>query len=141
MENLTTTRICYKCDYETRTATETCPNCGHRLRTAQQIRMLGWLLTAIGGGLTVCMALLTVAVAGIMVPPFNRHASTRFTGGPEAALLIFSIFGFVMLFGLTSVFAGIWQIRYGRRNKHLTAIILTLAVVFIVLGVLVQILL
>lgn len=103
--------------------------------------MLGWLLMVIGGGLTIFMAVLTVVVAGIMVPPFNRHTSSRFMGGPEAALLIFGIFGFVMLFGLTSVFAGIWQIRYGRRNKHLTTIILTLAVVFIVLGVLVQILL
>lgn len=141
MENLATAHICYKCDCETLKATTICPDCGHPLRTPEQIRRLGWVLAVIGSGLTVFIGGLTVVIAGIIWQPLNSHATTRFTGGPEAALLIFGILGVVMLFGITSLFAGIWQIRHGRRNKHLTSTVLTLAVVLVLLGTVVRIVL
>lgn len=133
-------RTCYKCDYETSQPQTDCPHCGQRLRTARQVRVLGWVLLLTGTFLVGFMGTITVLVARIVAHSDEPGATTRFTGGTGIAVFMFGIFGLVLAFGLTSMFGGIWQIRYGKRNRKLTLVILVLAAGFLVLGTLVQLL-
>jgi MFS family permease len=139
MIGMNETRICYKCDYETNNPLGACPQCGHHLRTTAQIKRLGMLMAALGAFLTLFMGGITVTVAQMVWHPFDPHATSNFTGGPGALLFIFGIFAVVMMFGLTSLAAGIFQIKHGRRNRKLVKTILVLAGVFVAVGCLVQI--
>ena len=141
MTGINETRICYKCDYETKNPLGACPQCGHHLRTTAQVKRLGMVMAALGGFLTLFMAGLTVTVAQMVWHPFDPRASSSFTGGPEALLFIFGIFAVVMVFGLTSLAAGIFQIKHGRRNRKVVKMILALAGVLVAAGCLVQIIL
>lgn len=132
-------RICYKCDYETNQSLKICPQCGQpQLRTASQIRTLGWVLAIIGALLAIFMAGLSLVVGRIILFPNLPGTSTRFTGGPEMVLFIIGIFGVVLAFGVASFFAGLYQIRNGRRNKHLTKMILILGGAFMFVGIVVR---
>lgn len=85
------------------------------------------------------MIYLMVLIAGIIRHSTDPNATTRFEGDEFMAVMTFGILGFVLLFGITGVVSGIWQIKYGRRNQKLMRVILFLGVVFIVIGALVEI--
>jgi MFS family permease len=53
-------------------------------------------------------------------------------------LMIFGIFGLVLAFGFTSMVAGFWQVRYGRRNKSLVKIMLAIVFALMAAGGLIQ---
>lgn len=42
---------------------------------------------------------------------------SRFTGTQQQLMIIFGIVGFVILFGVVSFVAGLWQLIAGKRNK------------------------
>lgn len=127
-------RICYKCNYETDQPLNDCPRCGQQLKTAQQIRKLGWVLTVLGGFLIIFMTVITVIVGNLILQSGQPDAVARFKGEPGLIIFILAVFGSVLTFGLTSIAAGVWQIRYGRRNKYLVRIMLALAAVFMATG-------
>jgi hypothetical protein len=80
--------------------------------STKQVRRLGWLQLLLGLFLVGFMGAITFSLAPIML-----HAGTGFTGTPQQALLILGLFGLVIVFGLTSMVNGLWQIITGRRNK------------------------
>jgi len=127
-------RTCYKCDYETTEPLDKCPRCGQRLRTARQVRRLGWVLTFLGGFLVVFMGAITIFITNIISQANDPHATTKFNGSPDMLLLMYGLFGFVILFGLVGMAGGIWQIKYGKRNKKLAYIILGMGVIFLLIG-------
>ncbi len=131
-------RSCYRCNYETTEPLAKCPQCGQRLRTAATVRRLGWVLIIIGGLLVAFMGWLTFGITGIIAHSDEPGAPSRFTGGPEMVLAIYGIFGFVILFGLVAMAGGIWQVKYGKRNKKLAYLIFGLGIVFIIIGWLVR---
>ncbi len=127
-------RSCYRCDYTTTDPLAKCPQCGQRLRTATTVRRLGWVLVIIGSALVVFMGYLTYVITGIIARSNEPGATSRFTGGPEMILFIYGIFGFVILFGLVAMAGGIWQVKYGKRNKKLAYLIFGLGIIFLLIG-------
>ena len=105
-------RKCYKCGYETTEVVRQCPKCGRRVLSTKQVRRLGWLQLLLGLFLSAFMGTIALSLAPIML-----HPGRGFTGTPQQALLILGLFGLVIVFGLSSIANGLWQIITGRRNK------------------------
>ncbi|HET9532929.1 MAG TPA: hypothetical protein VFQ92_21420 [Blastocatellia bacterium] len=109
------------------------------MRSARQVRRLGWVLAVTGAFLVIFMTGLIILIAYIMAQTGKPGSTTSFSGTRMEAVMIFGILGIVWVFGLTSLAGGIWQVRHGRRNKKLTAIILWLGAAFMVIGLLVEV--
>jgi hypothetical protein len=132
-------RTCFKCSYETGEVVEKCPRCGGRMRTAQQVRRLGWVQVVLGVIIVGMMGTITVFIAPLMLNAGEPTATgSRFNGTPEQALLILGLFGIVILFGLVAMLNGIWQIKFGRRNKWLFIVVMLLAGLLVLAGWLVR---
>lgn len=111
-------RSCYGCGLVTYEAAGQCPRCGQQLRTATHVRRLGWVLLVIGLFLVGLMGTITYNVAPLMLRAGeDGSGGASFTGTWEQALIILGLFGLVIMFGLASIFSGLWQIATGRRNK------------------------
>jgi hypothetical protein len=130
--------ICYKCDYEGSITLIHCPQCGRLLHTDRQVRRSGWVLAGIGAILALFMSGLIILIAYIMAQSANPESTTRFSGTRLEAAMIFAILGLVWMFGLTALAGGIWQIKYGRRNRRLIQVILLLGFAFFAVGLLIQ---
>lgn len=131
---LDTWRTCYQCSYETDQPLEHCPHCGYRLHTAQRVRRLGWVLVGVGALLVVSMGVLAVLMIRIM----TGQTADRFTGGAGDAVFILGIVYLVAMLGGVAVLEGVWQLRYGRRNRKLSLLLLGLGGMFFILGLLVN---
>jgi hypothetical protein len=124
---------CSKCSYVASDDATKCPECGSWMRRAQGIRRRGWLLIVLGVLLVAMMGTITLLTAPAMLA---RRASSGagFTGTPEQAILILGLFGIVIVFGLTCIGSGLWQIVTGRRSIWIVVIILGLTFLLIVAG-------
>ncbi len=131
-------RFCFKCKWEGETAEKLCPRCRKPTQTRGFIRATGAALAALGGVLIVIMGAVTIAVIGIIGQSGKPGTSARFTGTKDQMLMIFAVFGFVLLFGFVAVIAGLWQLIFGRRNMVLVYFILFLGGVFLIGGSIVQ---
>lgn len=127
-------KTCFKCKYEGQTAEKLCPRCRKRLRTGTEIRTLGGVLAALGAFLVVMMGAITFFAIGLVSQSGKTGTGARFSGTKDQMYIMFGIFGFVLLFGFTSLVAGLWQLLFGRRNMMLIYIILGLGVIFLVGG-------
>jgi magnesium-transporting ATPase (P-type) len=130
----TTYRFCFKCKWEGESADALCPRCRKPTKTQSFIRGTGVVLVALGGFLLAVMSVITVAVIGVVQQSGKPETGTRFTGSKDDMILMFAVFGFVLLFGLVALIAGLWQVVLGRRNMILVYIILILGAVFLIGG-------
>ena len=126
--------FCDKCNFETDELIGGCPRCGSALRKTSTVQKLGWVLVVLGGLLTAFMSVLIVVITRIINNSDEPGTSARFTGDATAAGFIYAILGVVLALSITFVVAGIWQIRYGRRNKKLVFVALVLAALFYAAG-------
>ncbi len=126
-------RICFKCRWEGKSAERLCPRCRRPTQTRGFIRGTGAVLAALGGFLLVLMSVITVAVIGLIAQS-GKPGSGQFTGTKTQMILMFGVFGFVLLFGFVSLIAGLWQLVFGRRNMILVYFILFLGAVFLIGG-------
>lgn len=117
---------------------DVCPQCRGSMQKSSTIRRSGWVLVCTGSFLILLMAGLTVIMANIMLNPGDSRTSSHFTGTSQDAMFMFGVFGLVFAIGFASLAAGIWQVKYGKRNMKLTIAVLGLAILFIVIGVLVR---
>jgi hypothetical protein len=124
---------CSKCNYAASDDVANCPQCGSWMPRAQGIRRRGWVLIVIGFLLVAMMGTITFRVAPTMLSG-GASGGVRFTGTPEQAILILGLFGLVMVFGLTAIASGVWQIVTGRRNIWIVVLILGLTFLLIVAG-------
>jgi hypothetical protein len=124
---------CSKCNYAASDDVAKCPQCGSWMPKAQGIRLRGWLLIGIGFLLVAMMAAITFMVAPSMLSG-SASGGARYTGTPEQAVLILGLFGLVIVFGLTAIASGVWQILTGRRSIWLVVVILGLTFLLIVAG-------
>lgn len=124
-------RRCPKCKYETLDVVRVCPNCGRRLLSVKQIKRLGWVQLILGLFLVVAMGAITFFLAPLMLERVPRPGGPRFTGSAEAGASVLGLFGLVILFGLTSMAGGLFQITTGRRNKFFLYFMLVLVAVLI----------
>lgn len=124
---------CSKCSFTASDIVTRCPECGSWMRRAQGIRRRGWVLILLGLVLVGMMGTITLILAPTMLSG-GTAAGARFTGTPEQAILILGLFGIVIVFGLTCIASGIWQIVTGRRNIWIVVLILGLTFLLIVAG-------
>ena len=117
------------------TEDNSCTQCSHSVdeTAARRIRRLGWALVVIGPFLMVFIG----AIAAIFITGFSFQAvpgeTAHFTGTPQQQMLIYALFGVIIVFGLVATAGGIWQIITGRRNTIILAIVLVL--IFILVAV------
>lgn len=137
MQNVPATALphktCYKCSYEAQTAEIKCPRCRKKLWTRTETRVLGGVLAALGSFLVVVMGAIILFFVGLMSQS-GKSSGAKFTGTKNDAVMVFAILGFVLLFGFTSLIAGLWQLIFGRRNMVLIWIVLGLGIIFLVGG-------
>ena len=126
--------FCDKCNFETDEPVGVCPRCKIALRKTSTVQKLGWVLVVLGGLLTAFMSGLIVLITRIIRTTDEPGAASRFTGDATAAGFIYAVLGVVLALSITFVLAGIWQIRYGRRNKKLVFVVLVLAALFYAAG-------
>lgn len=100
---------------------------------AQGIRRRGWLVIVLGFLLVVMMGAITFNVAPTMLSGAGSSGA-KFSGTPEQAILILGLFGLVIVFGLTCVASGLWQIVTGRRSIWIIVVVLGLTFLLIVAG-------
>lgn len=125
---------CPKCDFETAESLTKCPNCGRTLQSAKKVRILGWVLVALGSGLVVFMGGLGLVLGNIIAKTGQPGRTTRFTGGPEDVMLMIAVFGLVIAFGLASIAGGVWQIWYGKRSNKVMVLMFVVAGILSVIG-------
>ena len=111
-------RTCHKCGYKTTDVVRKCPKCGRGLLSAKQLRRLGWVQAFLGIFLVGFIAIIIYNIAPSMLRPDVPDASgSRFTGTGEQGQMVLALLGVVIVFGLTSLVNGVWQIATGTRNK------------------------
>ena len=96
------------------------------------MRIRGWMLAACGAFLLLFMGYITLQVVDMTFHPGRPAAPSRYNGTPEMLYMIFGIFALVLAFGAASLWAGIYQVRTGRRNRKLIAATLGLAAILFV---------
>jgi magnesium-transporting ATPase (P-type) len=109
-------RYCIKCGYDEVTTTLTCPQCKRPLRTSTETRMSGFFQTFAGALLMGLMVFLLFWLVNV-VREGEQTGHSRFTGTQNQLMVIYSVFGFVLVFGLLSFSSGLWQLATGKRNK------------------------
>lgn len=127
-------RSCLGCGYEGDSSAAQCPECGGRMFSASSVRNRGWVLIVLGVGLTIFMGVVIINQAINVYHSGEPDAKVRFTGGTGMLWLMFGVLGLVFSLGVTSVVNGIWQVLYGKRNRHLATILFGL---YSVMGVIV----
>src|SRR5262249_16334980 len=93
-----------------------CPQCGGWIRKAQRIRRLGGVLIVLGLLLVGMMGTITIMLAPMMLSPGRQKKGSTFTGTPEQGIMILSLFGVLIVFGLVAMLSGIFQMMTGRRS-------------------------
>ena len=111
-------RTCHKCGYETADVVSKCPKCGRGLLSARQLRRLGWVQVVLGVFLVGFIAIIIYRIAPTMLQPEVPDASgSRFTGTREQGQMVLALLGLIIVFGLTTLVNGVWQVATGTRNK------------------------
>ena len=111
-------RYCMSCGFDGETASISCPQCSRRLRTTTETRISGLLQTFAGLLLIGLMGFIGQWFYGI-VGEVQQNGHGRFNGTDQEMMVMAAIFGFVILFGIVSFVAGLWQLMTGKRNKVL----------------------
>ena len=121
METSTMRVSCPRCRFETqlRSGTSACPRCGSILQSVARMRLLGWFFLSIGLSFAIGATILIIRTAQIISRSDAPEAITRFNGNAVDAAVIFGTFGVLLLWGITIVVMGVWQVRYGTANWNL----------------------
>jgi hypothetical protein len=109
-------RYCMSCGFDGETQSLTCPQCNKLLRSTTETRIAGTLQTFAGVLLIGLMAFIGQWIYG-SIHSGEQSGGGRFTGSDQQLMIIFGIVGLVMLFGVVSSLAGLWQLATGKRNK------------------------
>ena len=127
--------FCFKCRWEGRTVQAACPRCGKRLFSQTNVRWRGVALIFLGlfltGFMSVIAFFVTVFLLAATKDPRNN---AQFTGSESLLLMIYIIFGSLIVSGLTATVGGIWQAVFGRRNMFLMWICFALLLVALFVG-------
>lgn len=128
-------RSCFKCRFEGSIAQAVCPQCGKRLFTATNVRWRGFFLLLIGLFLSGFMAAVAFFVSLLLMNAVNDPGSaSRINGESSMLMMIYGIFGLVIVMGLTSMLMGIWQMIFGKRNRFLIWIFFALIILTLFAG-------
>jgi hypothetical protein len=107
---------CWKCGFETYRLVANCERCGATMVSKRWARRYGVILVVIGLFLSIGMAILLANMLPTLLHPGVEVGGSRFTGSPGMAKFVMLILGSVLVFGLTALGYGIFQIVTGRRS-------------------------
>ena len=107
-------------------------------RSPRQVRACGWLLIFLGLLLSGGMSYLAWVMVGIVNAPAEPGGFTRWHGSPEMTRRMFWLFGCVGVFGLVTLFNGVWCARHGVFQPVLRALFVAVAVAMVAAGALVM---
>ncbi len=128
-------RSCFNCRFEGNVTQDVCPQCGKRLFTATNVRWRGFFLVLIGLFLSGFMAAVAFFVSALLMNALNDPGSARKINDEYSMLLmIYGIFGLVIVMGITSMLMGIWQMIFGKRNRFLIWIFFALIILTLFVG-------
>lgn len=131
-------QTCPNCAFRSPAWTDECVQCDRRLVPPDRLRTWGFVYLGLGAVLTAAGAYLIVLVGGIMARSGDPGATTRFTGTPLQAALVFAALAFVLSVGLLGLAMGGWQVTRGRRHPGLVRLALVLYAILMLLGVAVE---
>ena len=94
--------------------------------------MRGLFLVVCGVFLMGMMGYITVWMINLLNNPTPNGG--KFTGTNEQLMMIFALFGSVILFGFVSFLTGLWQFILGWRNKLFTWTVVGLGILLFVGG-------
>ena len=137
MQMLLMKQRCGRCGSGTPVWSDVCAECGVVLHPPRRLRQAGVLYLFLGALLTAPAVYMILWVADVMAHSDDPGATTRFTGGPWDAALVFAVLGFVLLLGITGIAMGAWQVVHGRRNLALVRVVMVFYVIFWVAAVLI----
>lgn len=104
-----------------------CPVCDGRVMPQATFEALGWLQVACGVFLLGIGSVLTWAMAPTLLAPGEIIDGSTFDGTEGQAMLIFGVFGVLVMLGMAAISAGYSQVVHGRRNPGAIALVLMLA--------------
>lgn len=109
---------CTKCGYETSEAAVFCRQCGGRMVTLARLKKLGW--APVIAGVAGMVLLATVILFEIYT--FLPGSGFTTTGSRTLYTAAFVVEGLLFLACVAGTWAGVWQVKYGRRHKTLQSI-------------------
>lgn len=128
-------RMCFKCKVEDNTELKKCPQCGRPLFSETNVRIRGVLMVFIGLFLSGFMSFIAFSVADLLFKSFTNSAiNSQLSRKPSLVIVIYVIFGGVIAGGLSVMFAGLWQVIFGRRNMFLIRTFIALIILTICAG-------
>ena len=115
------------CAYTVEGDLEVCPRCGGPMRPVRESRARGWVLLLLGLFLILFTGAITWNLAPSLMNPGADVDGGRFSGTPEQARMILTLFAALIAFGFASAANGAFQIATGRQSKIFTALGLLIA--------------
>ena len=125
---------CWSCGFETHELVESCPRCGATMQSRRWSRRYGVLLVVLGSLLSAGMGILLWMLLPTLLHAGMDVGGTRFNGDPQTARMVIAILGAVLLFGLTTLGYGIFQVVTGRRSWPVVAVLLAIFAALYALG-------
>ena len=99
-------------------------------------RALGWVQVAAGLALVMIIGLVTWGWSPTLLRPGVWIDGSRFEGAETQAAMIFALFGFLILFGMTAALNGAWLIRTGRHSRLFAPVFMVMATLMTVIIIL-----
>jgi hypothetical protein len=108
---------CWNCGFETYRLVASCERCGATMQSRRWARRYGAVLLVIGLLLSAGMAILLQAMLPTLLHPGVQMSGSTFTGSAAMANFVILLLGTVLVFGLTSLGYGAYQVVTGKRSR------------------------
>jgi hypothetical protein len=126
--------VCYQCGYQTHKLVSHCPQCGAGVQSKRWSRRFGFILVLCGLFISGAMGAVLYYTAPLMLQPGVRINGTAFSGTAAQGLLILGFMGAVAVFGLTTLFYGVWQMATGKRDLRVAYFLVALFTLFLLIA-------
>lgn len=125
---------CYLCGHATHQFLSHCPRCGATMQSKRWSRRFGGILFACGLFITGLIGAVIFYTLPLMLQPGASVGGTRFSGTASQTVFVLGIFGIVLVFGVSAMLYGLWQMKTGRRSKKVIYFIIGLASLLLLAG-------
>lgn len=129
---------CWSCGFETYHLVPECPRCGASMQSRRWSRRFGAVLVLLGGALTAGMVILIRVLLPTLLHAGEQIGPTRFNGSQGTAYVVLATLGGVLVFGLTTLTYGLFQLTTGGRAKWPVKILLAIFAGFWMLGLVIS---
>lgn len=118
-----------------------CPQCGRPMRHRRQAQPRGCILLFVGLFLTLMMGTVSYYTVPLMLRPGDETGGMSFEGTTAQAVFALTLFAVLIGFGVAAMLGGLHEIRTGRQHPRFLRWMLLFFSLFILAGLLLQIVL